>query len=92
MQTDYPSTPDWYPQTTEDPRFRSDIYAWQNNLYDSVWMYNQDFVSTYTDAEGQSYSADYIYVTGSVFAMLTSVQLLDVEGLSHKPVKLTLKY
>ncbi len=92
MQTDYPSTPDWYPQTTEDPRFRSDIYAWQNNLYDSVWMYNQDFVSTYTDAEGHSYSADYVYVTGSVFAMLTSVQLLDVEGLSHKPVKLTLKY
>ena len=92
MQTDYADTPEWYPVSTEYPRLRSDIYAWQNNLYDSVWMYNQDFVSTYTDAEGQSYSADYVYVTGSVFAMLTSVQLLDVEGLSHKPVKLTLKY
>lgn len=92
MQIGYESTPEWYPQTTKDGAFRSDIYAWQNNLYDCVWMYAQDYVETYTDGQSRSYSADYVYVSASVFALLTSVELLDVEGLSHKPVKLTLKY
>lgn len=92
MQIGYESTPEWYPQTTTHDDFRSDIYAWQNNLYDCVWMYMQDYVETYTDGQSRSYAADYVYVSASVFALLTSVELLDVEGLSHKPVKLTLKY
>lgn len=92
MQIGYESTPEWYPQTTTHDDFRSDIYAWQNNLYDCVWMYMQDYVETYTDDQSRSYAADYVYVSASVFALLTSVELLDVEGLSHKPVKLTLKY
>lgn len=92
MQIGYESTPEWYPQTTTHDDFRSDIYAWQNNLYDCVWMYAQDYVATYTDGLSRSYAADYVYVSASVFALLTSVELLDVEGLSHKPIKLTLKY
>ena len=92
MQTDYEDTPQWYPQTTDDPRLRSDIYAWQNNLYDCVWMYGRDYVRTWTNGNGESFSADYVYVSASVFAMITSVELLEVDGLTHKPIKITLKY
>ena len=92
MQTDYATTPQWYPQSTEDPRLKSDIYAWQNNLYDCVWMYSQDYVATYTDPELGAYSADYVYVSPSVFSRIESVELLDIEGLSHKPIKVTFKY
>ena len=92
MQTDYAMTPEWYPQTTSDPRFRSDIYAWQNNLYDCVWMYNQDYISTWTDAEGNTFCADYVYASVSVFAKVASVDVIEVDGLAHKAVKITLKY
>ena len=92
MQTDYTMTPEWYPQTTSDPRFRSDIYAWQNNLYDCVWMYKQDYVSTWTDAEGNAFCADYVYASVSVFAKVASVDVIEVAGLDHKAVKITLKY
>lgn len=92
MQTDYAKTPQWYPQTTEDPRFKSDIYAWQNNLYDCIWMYGQDYMTTWTDTEGNSYCADYVYASISVFAKVESVQLIQVDGLTHKAVRITLKY
>lgn len=92
MQTDYDKTPEWYPQTTSDPRLRSDIYAWQNNLYDCVWMYKQDYISTWTDAEGNGFCADYVYASVSVFAKVESVELIEVEGLAHKAIKVTLKY
>lgn len=92
MQAGYDSTPSWYPATKEAMEFRSDLYAWQNNLYDCVWMYKRDYVYTYTDAEGRSYCADYVYVSSSVFAKVTSVELLEVDGLSHKAIKITLKY
>lgn len=92
MQTDYAMTPEWYPQTTSDPRFRSDIYAWQNNLYDCVWMYNQDYIPTWTDAEGNTFCADYVYASVSVFAKVESVDLIEVEGLAHKAIKVTIKY
>ena len=92
MQTDYDKTPEWYPQTTSDPRLRSDIYAWQNNLYDCVWMYRQDYISTWTDAEGNGFCADYVYASVSVFAKVESVELIEVEGLAHKAIKVTLKY
>lgn len=92
MQTDYADTPEWYPQSTEDPRLRSDIYAWQNNLYDCLWMYAQDYVQTWTDENGNSFCADYIYASVSVFSKIESVELIDVEGLTHKAIRLTLKY
>lgn len=92
MQAGYDSTPSWYPATKEAMEFRADLYAWQNNLYDCVWMYKRNYVSTYTDADGRSYCADYVYVSSSVFAKVTSVELLDVDGLSHKAIKITLKY
>ena len=92
MQTDYAMTPAWYPQTTSDPRLRSDIYAWQNNLYDCVWMYKQDYISTWTDTEGNAFCADYVYASVSVFAKVESVELTQVENLAHKAIKVTLKY
>ena len=92
MQTDYENTPEWYPQTITDSRVRSDIYAWQNNLYDCVWMYTQDYVTTWTDAEGNSYAADYVYASVSVFSKITSVELIEVPGLDHKAIKIALKY
>ena len=92
MQTDYKNTPEWYPQTITDPRVRSDIYAWQNNLYDCVWMYTQDYVTTWTDAEGNSFASDYVYASVSVFSKITSVELIEVPGLDHKAIKIALKY
>lgn len=92
MMIGYADTPKWYPQSTTDTRFRSDIFAWQNNLYDCVWMYNQNYVYTYTDEQQRSYTADYVYVSPAVFSMVEAVELLDVEGMSHKPIKVTLKY
>ena len=92
MQTDYENTPEWYPQTITDSRVRSDIYAWQNNLYDCAWMYTQDYITTWTDAEGNSFSADYVYASVSVFSKITSVELIEVPGLDHKAIKIALKY
>lgn len=92
MQTDYEGTPQWYPQTVTDSRLRSDIYAWQNNLYDCVWMYTRDYVSTWTDAEGNSFCADYVYASVSVFSKITSVELIEIPGLDHKAIRITLKY
>ena len=92
MQTDYLQTPEKYPQSTSDPRLKSDIYAWQNNLYDCVWMFTRDYVQTWTDADGNSFCADYIYASASLFNKVESVELIDVEGLTHKAIRLTLKY
>ena len=92
MQTDYQNTPEWYPQTITDARVRSDIYAWQNNLYDCAWMYTQDYITTWTNPEGNSFSADYVYASVSVFSKITSVELIEVPGLDHKAIKIALKY
>ena len=90
MQVGYPATPDGY----MDNDFRSDKHAWQNNMYDVVWMKMQDYVSTYTDENGVSYSADYVYVSASVLAKVYDVEVLPCpfEGMQHKPIKLTLKF
>jgi hypothetical protein len=92
MMIGYPDTPQWYPHSTTNELFRSDIFAWQNNLYDCVWMYNQNYVYTYTDEQQRSYTADYVYVSPAVFSKIEAVELLEVEGMSHKPIKVTLKY
>ena len=92
MQYGYESTPTWYPVEKDAVEFKADMYAWQNNLYDCVWMYQRNYVETYVDADGRSYSADYVYASSSAFAKITSVELLDVKSLSHKVIKITLKH
>lgn len=94
MQTGYPSTPAWYPADAKGRDFRSDRYAWQNNLYDAVWMAKQDYVTTFTDSLSHSYSADYVYVSSSVLGSVSSVELVNapVAGMTHKAIVLNLKY
>lgn len=91
MQTGYAGVPEWYPESAEDQLFRSDIYAWQNNLYDCVWMYNQTYLDRFQDEAG-NYCANYIYASPSVFAKAVSAELLEAEGMKHKAIRLTLKY
>lgn len=90
MQVGYPTTPETY--LNKD--FRSDAHAWQNNMYDVVWMKTQDYVTTYTDENGFSYSADYVYVSASVLAKVYDVEVLvcPFEGMKHNPIRLTLKF
>ena len=92
MQASYPATPSWFPADIEASVFDSDRYAWNNNLYDCLWMSERDFISTWT-MEGQSYMADYVYVSRDVLATVCAVELLDkVLGMTHNPIKITLKY
>ena len=94
MQSAYPSTPAWYPADAKGDDFLSDRYAWQNNLYDTVWMSTRDYVSTYTDAEAHSYSTDYVYVSASVLDMISSMSVVaaPVAGMAHKAIVLNLKF
>ena len=92
MQTQYPSTPSWYPADIEDPLFDSDRYAWNNNLYDCLWMSERKFVTTWTSGE-ESYMADYVYVSRDVLASIKGVRMLDkVHGMTHNPIMITIKY
>ncbi len=94
MQTGYPSTPSWYPADAKGSAFRSDRYAWQNNLYDAVWMARRDYVSTWTDADSHSYCADYVYVSSAVLGAVSSIEVVDapVSGMTHKAIVIKLKY
>ena len=97
MQSSYPATPSWYPTDVEDPDFDADRYAWNNNLYDCLWMSERNFVQTWTEpadqADEKSYMADYVYVSRDVLATIYSVERLDkVLGMEHNPIKITLKY
>lgn len=90
MQVGYPTTPESYYKKD----FRSDAHAWQNNMYDVVWMKKQDYVTTYKDEDGFSYSADYVYVSASVLAKVYDVEVLALpfDGMKHNPIRLTLKF
>lgn len=90
MQVGYASTPSWYPKDD----FQADRYAWTNNLCDVAWMSERNYFSTWTDSEGHSYSADYVYVSRSVLNSLYAVEVLDapLAGMAHKPISITLKY
>lgn len=94
MQVGYPQTPSWYPADASGDAFAGDRYAWQNNLYDLLWMKTQGWVETYTDADGRSWQADYVYVSATVLDKVVSVDLLPVPvtGMLHKPVSVVLKY
>ena len=92
MQVGYQSTPSWFPSDIDENVFDSDRYAWNNNLYDTVWMSVRDYVSTWND-DTKSYMADYAYVSRDVLATICKVEILDkVYGMTHSPVKLILKY
>lgn len=90
MQVGYPSTPQGY----ENGDFRSDVHAWQNNMYDVVWMKMQDYVTTYTDENGFSYAADYVYVSATLLPKVYDVEVLacPLAGMKHNPIRLTLKF
>lgn len=94
MQVGYPQTPAWYPSDASGDEFMADRYAWQNNLFDLLWMKAQGWVETYTDADGHNWQADYVYVSSTVLDKVSSVELLPapVSGMRHKPVAVVLKY
>lgn len=90
MQAGYSNTPSWYPKDD----FQADRYAWTNNLCDVAWMSKRNYFSTWTDSQGQSYSADYVYVSRSVLNYVYAVEVIDapLTGMAHKPISITLKY
>lgn len=94
MQVGYPETPSWYPDDASGSEFRADRYAWQNNFYDLLWMKDQGWVETYTDSDGHSWQADYVYVSSTMLDKVSSVEILPapVSGMLHKPVAVVLKY
>jgi len=92
MQIGYPSTPSWYPTDANDPVFDSDRFAWQNNLYEMLWMKEQNYVETYTD-DDRSYQADYMYVSSTLLSNVTDMEIISAEyGMSHTPLIITLIY
>ena len=94
MQVGYADTPSWYPSDASGDEFEGDRFAWQNNLYDLLWMKTQGWVETYTDADGHRWQADYVYVSSTLLDKVSSVETLSapVSGMLHKPVSVLLKY
>ena len=95
MQSGYSKTPAWYPKDSSDAAFESDKYAWTNNMYDCLWLSEQNYISTWTDAEsGHSYQADYAYVSRTILSKVVGVKLADkpVSAMEHRPIVLTLEY
>ena len=92
MQVGYPDTPSWYPSDASGEEFREDRYAWQNNMYDLLWMKTQGWVETYKDEDGRSWQADYVYVSASVLDKASSVEIVPVpvSGMMHNPVMVVL--
>ena len=92
MQVGYAKTPAWFPTDIENEEFDADRYAWNNNLYDCLWMATRDYISTW-DNDSNSYMADYVYVSRDVLATICHVEKLEkVHGMTHNPIKVTLKY
>lgn len=94
MQLGYSNTPSWYPSNVSGDEFKGDRFAWQNKLYDLLWMKTQGWVETYTDADGHCWQADYVYVSSTLLDKVSSVEMLSapVSGMLHKPVSVVLKY
>lgn len=93
MEMSCPDTPDWYPDSISDPRFKADIYAQYNNLTDCLWMVTHHFNPTWTE-DGKSWRADYVYASNSAWNSVVDVKLgpEPVSGASHKTIAITLKY
>lgn len=94
MQAGYASSPEWYPVDPMEADFAADRYAWTNMLFDCVWLTYRDYLTTWTSPEGNSYMADYVYVSRDVLALVYAVEILEkpVAGMKHNPIKVTLKY
>ncbi|MCR5017174.1 MAG: hypothetical protein K6A64_00060 [Bacteroidales bacterium] len=94
MQVGYMDTPSWYPADASGSDFISDRFAWQNNLYDLLWMKTRGWVETYTDNTGHKWQADYVYVSASVLDKVASVDILPspISGMTHSPIAVVLKY
>ena len=94
METGYDTTPVWYPADTSSRESDADRYAWRNNLYDCIWMLHRDWTPTYTDRNGHTWRADYLYASRSAWNTISGVEILGapVEGMLHKPIKFTIKY
>ncbi len=91
MEMGYSNTPSWYPSDPASPDFEADLYAWENNLFDTVWMVNRSFTSTWTDTE--SWRPDYVYASTDAWNATTAVELINgPAGAAHKAIRLTLKY
>lgn len=94
MQTAWPDTPAWYPADALDSAFDSDRYAWHLNFQDCVWLSSQHWFSTWTSAGGQSWEADYVYVSKSVLPKLSRARLLEkpLAQMEHSPLEIVLNY
>ena len=88
----YPTTPQWYPARLNDPAFDADTYAWTNNLIDCIWMTSKTYNPTYTDANGNSWRADYVYASKSAWNSIADVKVVDDKVLTHKPILIKIKY
>ena len=94
MEARYDPTPAGYPADASGPEFDADRYAWRNNLYDCVWMLRRSWTSTYADVAGHSWRADYLYASKQAWNTVSGVEVLEIplEGMTHNPIKLTIKY
>ena len=55
-------------------------------------MSQRDYISTW-EGNSKAYMADYVYVSRDVLATVCQVEKLEkVHGMTHNPVKVTLKY
>lgn len=96
MEAGYPFTPDWYPTDPAASDFDADLYAWENNLLDCVWMVKRDYTPTFTDEDDMtmSWRPSYVYASTDAWNAVVSLEVLDVPmaGMKHKPITMTLKY
>lgn len=93
MEAGYDSTPAWYPSNPAAPVFAADRFVQSANLTDCVWMTRRDFTPTWTSG-GNSWRADYLYASHSVWNATTLVQVLDniPAGASHKAILINIKF
>ena len=60
--------------------------------HNSLLCATSEDVTLSITAEGNAFCADYVYASVSVFAKVESVEVIEVDGLAHKAIKVTLKY
>ena len=93
MQGGYPDTPQWYPTDATSEVFRSDRYAWQNNLYDLLWMQKRGFVTTWTDTQNHAWQADYVYASPVLLRQVAEIERMErpLADMKHNPIRVTFR-